>query len=1212
MIRIAALQLGISGIINSVFCEEPEFWDELLLKKDNNLLSLYDQNISDQLNTFVLDVSESSFPITTTFKLNNYSIKYTGLQLAEEKLLINCEATPIEQPNASSSADTFKVFLLQEQAWKRFTKYLPHVVFELYIYPDNRFEIGFTNKELQVFSSNFNKAEVNKNNDSLFIGVHPEDVDKLRESIYQINQSNYWDIEYRIIEDGKVRWIKGFGKVDEKEDSVHKILIAYLEDVTINKNRQERLRLMDYSFMSATTAIHFVQKDGSSFEFNEALCELLGYTRDEFQSLNIFDINPEITESDWKQRWEGLSNVGSRKLISKLKKKDGSIIDVEITSEWITFEGVELNSAFIVDITEKKKLEESLKLVDFAFRSTPTPMHFIKENGQVIDCNYAACNLLGYTKEEYVELKVFDIDPELTPESYNTRWNLLRQGSYKVRNARIVNKDKKVFDVEILSNKIKYGNAELMCTSFIDITEKKKLENRLRLVDFSFRNVTTAILLIEEDGTIYDFNDATLDLLGFSKREIEELDVFSIDPYATIEVRRAFWNKLRNENKITHYRTFKKKDGSSIELEIVANKISFEGRELNFAFLNDITEKKKKEKQLKIVDHAFRNASIPLHFLRRDGSIYDFNDSACELFGYTREEYENITLFDISLRRTPENWKVRWEQLKEGNIDVSVAKFKKKDGSLVDVEVRTTIIEFEDEELSFTSFNDITERTKYQEALLKSNERYENAMIATSDVIWEADLIEDTFYLSSNYTLVFGHPVNGIEKFSDNNRSRLKNIHPDDFKYLIEVRNKLIDGNEDKWEFEFKFKKADDTYADVLDKGFCIRDENGNVVRFVGAMRDITIQKAEENRLRLLESVVLNTNETVIITEAEPFDLPGPKILYVNETFTKMTGYSTEEAIGQTPRFLQSGKTDRKVLDELHKSLQNWKETEATVCNKRKNGEEFWVNLRITPVANKDGFFTHWVSIQRDVTEEMNAKKEKESLLRELVHNIEELKQFGFITTHNLRSPLTNLVSICRLIDDRKIEDEMTRKLIGAFRNSTTQLNDTLNDLIKILFIKERKNLEMIDLSFENILDEVTHSINYLIEDNKVIIDADFSLVPTVKFSQAYLVSVFYNLLTNSIKYAHPDRRPIIRIWSEKMDEGKIKLLFSDNGLGMDMSKVKSRLFGLYQRFHDHPNSKGLGLYLIQSQINALRGTIEVESEENVGTTFIITFKNRE
>ncbi len=524
------------------------------------------------------------------------------------------------------------------------------------------------------------------------------------------------------------------------------------------------------------------------------------------------------------------------------------------------------------------------------------------------------------------------------------------------------------------------------------------------------------------------------------------------------------------------------------------------------------------------------------------------------------------------------------------------------------MEIRSNIFEYENEELRFTSFIDVSEKREAEAILKRSNERYENAMLATSDIVWEADFEKGSVFHSKNFSLIFGHSKSGFEYGEDNIWEQ--NLHPDDKERVFRINADIINGLNDKWEMEYRFKKADGNYAMVLDRGFSIKNEDGKVLRIVGAMQDITKKKNEESRLKLLESVVVYTNDAIVISEAEPIEEPGPKIIYVNEAYSKITGYTLEESIGTNPRKLQCSDTDRKELDRFKEALKNWQPCEMTVKNRRKNGEEFWANVRVTPIANEKGWFTHWIAVQRDITKEIEAQKEKEALINELINNNNELKQFGFITTHNLRAPLTNLVSICNMIDENKIEDYFTRKLVSGFRQSTFLLNDTLNDLIKILFVKEKLNHHTEELKFDKILNKVKDSIANSIESNNVTIDFDFSLAPSVKFSSSYLESLFLNLLSNSIKYAHPLRDPIIRITSFKQSDNRIKLIFSDNGVGMDMEKVKGRIFGLYQRFHDNMDSKGLGLYLIQSELSALGGTIDVESKEEVGTIFTITFKN--
>lgn len=152
------------------------------------------------------------------------------------------------------------------------------------------------------------------------------------------------------------------------------------------------------------------------------------------------------------------------------------------------------------------------------------------------------------------------------------------------------------------------------------------------------------------------------------------------------------------------------------------------------------------------------------------------------------------------------------------------------------------------------------------------------------------------------------------------------------------------------------------------------------IEQIISISRDITEQKKEEQQLKLLESVVTNTNDAILITEAEPLDHPGPRIIYVNDAFTKMTGYSAAEVIGKSPRMLQGPNSDKKELQRLSNALRNWESCEITTLNYKKDGEEFWINISVTPVADESGWYTHWIAIQRDVTEQKTKEIGKELL----------------------------------------------------------------------------------------------------------------------------------------------------------------------------------------------------------------------------------------
>ena len=177
-------------------------------------------------------------------------------------------------------------------------------------------------------------------------------------------------------------------------------------------------------------------------------------------------------------------------------------------------------------------------------------------------------------------------------------------------------------------------------------------------------------------------------------------------------------------------------------------------------------------------------------------------------------------------------------------------------------------------------------------------------------------------------------------------------------------------------------------------------------------------QLASIERLRLLETVATHARDSIIITEAEPHDLPGPRILFCNEAFTRTTGYTAEEVIGRTPRILQGPKTDPAIRAKLRAAFAAWEPVSVELVNYRKDGSEFWVELSIVPVADERGWFTHWVSVQRDVTERREAhelsarirvaEEEKEELAGEIRERRRVEEELLYTAFHDSLTRLRN------------------------------------------------------------------------------------------------------------------------------------------------------------------------------------------------------------
>jgi PAS domain S-box-containing protein len=178
---------------------------------------------------------------------------------------------------------------------------------------------------------------------------------------------------------------------------------------------------------------------------------------------------------------------------------------------------------------------------------------------------------------------------------------------------------------------------------------------------------------------------------------------------------------------------------------------------------------------------------------------------------------------------------------------------------------------------------------------------------------------------------------------------------------------------------EVRRYKKDGSSIEIVFSAAPLTDSDDRISGLVAVVADITEQKRQAEQVRLLQSVVVNTNDSVIITEAEPIDPPGPRILYVNQAFTNMTGYTLEEVLAKTPRILQGPKTDRTVIDRIRAAMSRWESATVEVINYRKDGSEFWVEFSVVPVADKQGYYTHWISVQRDITE----RKRTEEALRQ-------------------------------------------------------------------------------------------------------------------------------------------------------------------------------------------------------------------------------------
>ncbi|HEY3430820.1 MAG TPA: ATP-binding protein, partial [Cyclobacteriaceae bacterium] len=226
----------------------------------------------------------------------------------------------------------------------------------------------------------------------------------------------------------------------------------------------------------------------------------------------------------------------------------------------------------------------------------------------------------------------------------------------------------------------------------------------------------------------------------------------------------------------------------------------------------------------------------------------------------------------------------------------------------------------------------------------------------------------------------------------------------------------------------------------------------------------------------------------------------------------------------------------------------------------------------------------------------------------ELIRHNSELRQFSYTVSHNLRAPVARLLGLTNLLNASKEDfSDEAKQIIAHIHESSQEFDVIIRDLNKIIDIRNELYRIKEKVTLKDELDQVMKLIrNQITSDMKF--HTDFEPAPFLYTVRPVLNSIFYNLLTNAVKYRSPQRPLEVHLRS-KMKSGFIEIQIQDNGLGINLEAFKNDVFGLYKRFHTHTDGRGLGLYMVKSQIESLGGKIELDSALNVGTTFSVYFK---
>ncbi|HAA11364.1 MAG TPA: hypothetical protein DCE41_06520 [Cytophagales bacterium] len=337
------------------------------------------------------------------------------------------------------------------------------------------------------------------------------------------------------------------------------------------------------------------------------------------------------------------------------------------------------------------------------------------------------------------------------------------------------------------------------------------------------------------------------------------------------------------------------------------------------------------------------------------------------------------------------------------------------------------------------------------------------------------------------------------------------------------------------------------------------------------------------------------------------------KYLFVNQAILRASGLPLEYFLG---RRVNEVEVEREFSDQFLELLQEVVDTKRTIkfepdlIDLESQNQSVFV-ITLVPILNVDQEVTDLLVVRRNITE----RKQAEARLRARLSDLQELSKslsekhrqmedFSHIVSHNLRSPVRNLRLLLEFYHQEK-SPEKKEELIEKVGDVSKQLTNTLADLTEVITSQPSAEVVREELVLTDVVAALKESLYMQVREAKAKISHDFNDLEAVFFPKVYLESALLNLMTNAIKYRHPDRTLEIHLRSWRSN-GTMYISVEDNGLGIDLELHGHRLFGLHNTFHDHEDSRGMGLFITRNQIEALGGKINVISEVNKGSKFTL------
>ncbi len=616
----------------------------------------------------------------------------------------------------------------------------------------------------------------------------------------------------------------------------------------------------------------------------------------------------------------------------------------------------------------------------------------------------------------------------------------------------------------------------------------------------------------------------------------------------------------------------------------------------------------------------FDQAGDGIVVVNADGGVNEANASFAAMLGCGLDEARTLHVWE---------WDTGWTRERvlaifTGPIHQTLAfatHWRRKDGSQLAVEVTANRIELSGQYVAYCVCRDISQRVRAETELKESRENLLQAqriagigqyVLDVGTGRWTStEVLDEIFGIGSDYP----RDVEGwLKLVADQDRASVGAHLRDD----VLAGRKLFD-------CEYRIVRVGDGALRWLHgRGRLELDGEGRPIQMLGTIQDITARRQTEEQLLKLSLAVEQSPESVVITDL------NANIEYTNEAFSRVTGYSREEAMGQNPRVLHSGNTPKATFDDLWATLSSGRSWKGEFHNRRKDGSEYIEFAIITPIRQPNGRITHYVAIKEDITQKKLLGQE----LDKHRHHLEELVMkrtaelaearvraeaanqaksvFLANVSHEIRTPMNAIVGLTHLLQKGAPSPEQ-RDRLSKIAAAAHHLLSIINDVLDLSKIEAgRLELESTDFALDAVLDHVRSSIADQARAKDLQVDIDGPAEPLwLKGDPTRLRQALLNYAGNAVKFT--DRGTIAlraRVLQESGDEILLRFEVVDTGIGIAAEKMP-RLFDVFEQGDPSTTRRyggtGLGLSITGRLARLMGGEAGVDSVQGQGSTFWFT-----